>query len=74
MKDLLSTSIKWCAEPDNPVSGEALTVRAIDHGTRQEVTVQLGYDRPLRLDWSEADALSSMLSQAADAIFEEVVR
>jgi hypothetical protein len=76
MKDLLTATIKWCSDADDPTAGEPLTVRAWTCGpdVQPRVTVQLGYAAPMHLDWSEADALSSMLSDAAEAIFEEVTR
>jgi len=74
MRDLITSTIKLGTDPGDPISGVPLTVRArAGEEGRAEVTVQVGYSSPLRLDWSEADALASMLSDAANAVFEEVI-
>jgi hypothetical protein len=51
---------------------QRLIVRAVTNGPgRGQVVVRLGYRRVLTLDWSEADGLASMLSEAADLLYQE---
>lgn len=70
MRDLLTATIKL-QDPTDPEGIEPLTVRAWAAGGRSEVTIQFGYAAPIRMDWSEADALAATLSNAADAICEQ---
>ena len=72
MRDLLTSTVY--IGRGEAIEAEPLTVRALDHGERQVITVKFGHEPTLQLDWSEADALASMLSDAAEAIFEEVTR
>ncbi len=72
VRDLLTATVY--VGRGEATKSEPMTVRALDQGGHQEVTVKLGYEPTLHLSMDEADHLAAMLSNATEAIWEEVTR